>query len=557
MRAARWAGRLVPALALAALLSPAVALAADEPRREDRGELIVLHLYGSYHDMGRQQVELLGPVARRVYELQREEYRGVRARLGFGFALLDRIGVPLLVRLGPLYERSGLHDEMNGFADALDVSRADMTRAALAIAGASTVFAATRGATADGGAIIGRNADWWDGYGRRRPLVVHYHPTNGDLAYVLAGWPLVGAPVIGINEAGFATSFNFFVTDSPIGTGLPQWPHRRALQTARSVEEGIRAFTEVRQRGMPTFMVMADAGGDIAMVECVPADCAVFRPDGDWFAHANHARTPRMIPVDRYRSEDSFRRLAAMEAAVPPHLGRITPEVAARILRDRGGSRYVNDPVVGNLNVLNAAVVQPTARVLWHSTTMQPLAPFGEMVPFSVGAGVSRIPALLADPRLGGPEMAHEAAVVAEVRRAVGLFDEGQVEEARAIWDALAARREPILEPHRLAWARARVRWASGLLPEAEALLADADRDEAPFEVRSHALVVRAMIADRLGRRDDAVRLYRETLAYLATHPDYTDRFIAAPVRAWASAGVVERADGMIPPMPDLQYVPR
>jgi hypothetical protein len=43
------------------------------PRREQRGDLIVLYLYGSYREMGRQQVELLGPLARDIYDLHRAD----------------------------------------------------------------------------------------------------------------------------------------------------------------------------------------------------------------------------------------------------------------------------------------------------------------------------------------------------------------------------------------------------------------------------------------------------------------------------------------------------
>ena len=49
--------------------------------------------------------------------------------------------------------------------------------------------------------------------------------------------------------------------DPQVGLLLPQWPHRRALQRAESVGEGIRIFLEARERGISTFMVMADAAG--------------------------------------------------------------------------------------------------------------------------------------------------------------------------------------------------------------------------------------------------------------------------------------------------------
>jgi len=44
-----------------------------------------------------------------------------------------------------------------------------------------------------------------------------------------------------------------------MGLLLPQWPHRRALQSARSVEDGIRIFENARERGISCFIVMAAA----------------------------------------------------------------------------------------------------------------------------------------------------------------------------------------------------------------------------------------------------------------------------------------------------------
>jgi hypothetical protein len=535
---------------------PARATPGAVPRREDRGDLIVLHLYGSYYEMGRQQVDLLGPVARRMYAYHRAKYDRVRRAAGFRMQVLDA-GMSLLAWVGALYEDSGFFEEINGIADALSVSRGDVLRAMMATAFGSTVFAATRSATADGGAIIGRNVDWEDGAGTMRPVLMHVHPTTGDLAYVMAGWPLIGAPAIGMNETGFALSFNFFVTDEIFGVP-PRMRDRRALQTATTVADGLRVFTGVRRRAMPTFMVMADAAGDIAMIECTPSACAIFRPqpsDADWFAQANHARTEAMIPFDRYRADDSFRRLAAMEAAVRPHLGSITPQVAAQIVRDRSNSAFVNDATVANLTVLNSAVLHPASRTVWHSTAMQPLAPFGEMLPFSVGADVSRTPSLPADPRLGTAAMDHEAAVIADARRAGAWLAEGNVEAAGVIWDALAAQAEPLLHPDRLGYARAVVRMQTGRLEEADRLLAALRTDRAPFEVVARGLAYRGWIADRQGRRAEALAWYRQARAYLDQHVQWTDLSTEA-VRAFVTAGL-HAPHTTLPDSPDLQYVPR
>jgi hypothetical protein len=526
------------------------------PRREERGDLIVLYLYGSYYDMGRQQAQLLGPVAQRMYAYHLDKYRRGLAAGGLGLRVQD-FGMRLLTWVGPWYEQSGFFDEMNGIADGLGVPRADLLRAVVATAFGSTVFAATRSATQDGGAIIGRNVDWDDGDGTMRPVVMHFHPNNGDLAYIMGGWPLIGAPAIGMNEAGLALSFNFFVADEVVGVP-PQMRDRRALQTAKTVDEGLRVFTAAYKRAMPTFMVMADANGDIAMIECTPSAYAIFRPppDQNWFAQANHARTRAMIPFDRYRSPDSFERRAAMEAAVRPHLGAITPAVAAQILRDRSNSNYVNDNTVANLSVLNAAVLQPGTKTLWHSTTMQPQAPFGEMVPFSVAADVSAVPPLPAAPGLGGAAMQREAAVVAEARWAVRAYQAGDVAGAGAVWDGIAARQEPLLHPDRLAYARALVRLRQGKLDEADALLATVDAARAPFEVRATALALRAAIAAHRGRRDRATEYAAQARVYLDAHPEYTDGYTQALREAVGSGAVQPLTDKVLLDLPDLQRVP-
>jgi hypothetical protein len=513
--------RLIPCAALLALALFRAEAHAEPPSREDHGDLIVLHLHGTYQEMGRQQADLLGPVLRRVYEIQHADFERGLASLGATARWLNWGLFPLWTWIGPHYEESGLHEEAEGLAAGLGVPPVEVIRALFALSGGSTVFAATRSATADGAALIGRNVDWGDGLGARRPLVLDVHPSNGDLAHLFVGWPLVGLPTVGLNEAGFALSLNFFIADSQVGLLLPQWPHRRALQRAHDVAEGIEIFQQARLRGIAGYVTMADASGAIALIECLPSGCSVFRPDGDWFAHANHARTPEMIPHDLYRSPDSFRRREGMERAVTPHLGRLTPTVAASILRDRSQARWANESTVGNLNVLNAAIVHLASRTLWHSTSMQPHAPFGAYLPLRIGVGAADAPEIPAAPWLASQAAADEAAACADARRAIRLSDEGQLAEARAIWDRLGEAQGP-LDPARIAWERALVRWRAGETLEAYQALARLEAADAPFDVRAHGLFARGVLADALGRRGEALRLYALVQAHLDLHPEYT-----------------------------------
>jgi hypothetical protein len=302
-------------------------------------------------------------------------------------------------------------------------------------------------------------------------------------------------------------------------------------------------------------MVMADAEGDIAMVECTPNACALFRPEGDWFGQANHARTEAMIPRDRYRSPDSFSRRAAMENAVQPHLGRLTPELGVRILRDRGGSRYANAATVANPSVLNPTVVHPASGTLWHSTAMQPHAPFGEYLPFSPRADPPGAAPLAADPRFAAGEFQSASEEIADARRAADLARAGSFAEAAALLDRLAGLAEGHLDPARLAWARARTRWSRGQLAEAYRILGEIETAGGPYGVRAHGLTMRAILADRLGRRDDALRLYRLARSHLAEHPEFN---VFEELHERIALGLeAPQIDGSLPETSDLMRLPR
>jgi hypothetical protein len=529
---------------------------ATHPRREDIGDLIVLHLHGSYREMGRQQIELLGTLARDIYDLHRADWSALLATLG-PLAAVDWFLPRFWMTAGPRYEKSGLYQEIKGFGDGLGVSGPAAWRGVVgALGGGTTTFAATRTATADGTAILAKNTDWPDRYGQRPPMVTHYRPTNSDMAHVVAGWPLTPLPAAGMNEAGLAYGLNFFNADQVLALGLPHWPYRRVLQKASTVSEAIRIITASPNRGISGFISLADAAGDIAMVECTPGDSAIFRPEGDWFALSNHACTEKMVKHDRGRGPNSFARRLAMEAAVERNLGSITPETSPLILRDRSNSTYVNESTVANLAAFHSVVMHPASRTLWHSTMRQPLAPFGELAAFAPGSAGSPQEALPADPRLGTPEMDRETTIVRELREAMRLFDDGSVREAGAIWDRYGAKREPAVQPHRLDWARARARWTLGQLDEAVAILAELDVEDVPFDVRANALTATALVLDRQGQRPEAVAACRRAMAYLDENPQYNDGLIAPLRKRAADVLKAPQTAKPMPAFPALQGIP-
>jgi hypothetical protein len=495
---------------------------ASDPRRTEFGDLIVLDVYGSYQEMGRQTGELLGEEGRRVYELNMKLYRSTLGG-GLGSWIYDRIVLPLSVRF--LSDDTGLFEEAAGYASALGVSRTDMLRSQIGAGAAagSTVFAASRSATADGNALIGRNVDWVDFGGRLRPTVIRHHPENGDLRYISVAWPLLQLPTVGLNEAGLAFSLNYFATDPQMEPTSTSYPYRRILQKARTVEEAIELFQTDFPIVISTFGALADAAGEIALLECTTARCEVFRPEGDWFAHSNHARTEAMKPEDLFRGPDSLDRRRLMERAVESRLGRLDALQAAEILRDRSGHPFANASVVGNLFVLNAAVVEPARGILWHSDAMQPYAPFGQYVPITIGDASEHPAPIPASPYLETEKYRREAAAVARVRAALAahLMDD-DAETANELWELIFTDPPGDLDLSRisLGWAYSLV--AAGRFAEAASVL-DTHVDKASSrEARIRAAMLKGACADGRGRREEAAAYYGVAAALMGEVPDLT-----------------------------------
>jgi hypothetical protein len=544
-----WKNWLAAALSIA---FAAASAAANEPNRTDHGDLILLDVYGSYEEMGRQAAELLGEDARIVYELNAKLYRRTLQR-GLAAWLFDRVLLPVGVRF--MSDDTGAMEEARGYARGLGVSRTDYMRSQIGAGAAagSTVFAATRSATADGNALLGRNVDWTDFDGRLKPTAIRFHPDNGDFDYVSVAWPLLPIPTVGLNEEALAFSFNYFATDPQMVTTSTSYPYRRILQKASSVAEAIELFQSDFPIIMSVFGALADAAGDIALLECTTRRCEVFRPEGDWFAHSNHARTESMLAVDLFRGPDSLDRRRLMERAVESHLGRLDAARAAQILRDRNGHEFANASVVGNLFVLNAAIVEPAKRTLWHSDAMQPYAPFGAYVPIAIGGANGAAPAP------GGPIPAsrfleteayrREAAAVARVRAAQNahVIDE-DVERANELWAALFADppNDLDLAPISLGWALSLV--AAGRFDDATAALDAHVGTTARREERAAAALLKGTCADGLGRRDAAVAQYEAAAALMAEVPDQTSY---ASMRSLAAEG---RRRALAPDEVDLSW---
>jgi len=78
------------------------------------------------------------------------------------------------------------------------------------------------------------------------------------------------------------------------------------------------------------------------------------------------------------------------------------------------------------------------------------------------------------------------------------------------------------------------VRWRAGELEAAYEALVPLEAEDAAFDARAYGLAARGVLADVLGRREEALRLYALAQAHLDTHPEYT---FFDPLRARIVAG--------------------
>ena len=206
----------------------------------------------------------------------------------------------------------------------------------------------------------------------------------------------------------------------------------------------------------------------------------------------------RTADSDRRRARDGGGRAAS---ARRHHAGRGGRDPARSL-----ELRFINDSTVANLRVLNAVVVDPAARTIWHSTTMQPLAPFGEMVPLTVDGSSAggRVAAGRSAPRgrrasARGRGGGGDAASLAALRGRAGR-------RRRSHLGSLGGRRDD-----RSRAAAPRVGARAGALVDRQARGGRRAARRRPTSTRRRSrcgptrMVARAMIADRQGRRAEAL----------------------------------------------------
>lgn len=202
-----------------------------------------------------------------------------------------------------------LLDELRGIADAGDWD-AELIQAfpfALGYEAGCSVVAVSGEHTVDGKPLFGRNYDFFQSFGEFSELY-RTRPTD-HFASIGCSDHWVGRHD-GINEAGLTVG-NTFVPHYGYQPGIMfALASRAVLDTCQTVADAV-AFLEHIPHARNTNFLVADAAGDIAIVETSPEEVAVTHPTNGFGAVTNHFQSDAMAafeaPDEEVRSDSETR----------------------------------------------------------------------------------------------------------------------------------------------------------------------------------------------------------------------------------------------------------
>jgi hypothetical protein len=315
-----------------------------------------------------------------------------------------------------------------------------------------TSFAAWGGATGNGHLITGRNFDWEaaEVFSRDR-VVVMCEPDEG-IPYISLAWAGMAGVVSGMNRAGVSVTLNGAPSSLPSETATPvAIVARDLLQHSQNLAQALDTIRNAKVFVSTLWLVGSRVDGKFVVVEKTPDATHVREPENDSIICANHFQTSGLDNGARnlkyIREATSISRQSRMSELVQQERGKLNPESAAAILRDRNlpGGAFAGNGHRGALNALiatHATVMDLSEGIFWAASPPNQL---GKFVAFDLQDFSHELPerTILPDPMLASGEF--ERARVARTNLLEGqhLLKEGKTQEALELADKAEA-----LNPH-------------------------------------------------------------------------------------------------------------
>jgi len=248
-----------------------------------------------------------------------------------------------------------------------------------------TSFAAWGDRTADGGLLVGRNFDFYAGEEFAKEKIVSFVRPDSGYAFMSVTWGGFIGVVSGMNEQGLTVTINALPSRLPAGSATPvSLETREILQYARTIDEAMRIAGSRKMFVSESFLVSSTADRRAVVIEKTPDGLAVVEPSAGLMTCTNHYQSQDhgrpLHPPDDPDVEASTYRMARLNELID-RAGKLSPDLAASILRDRNGleDRPIgqgNEKAINQLIAHHAVIFQPDRLLAWVSEAPYQLGRF-------------------------------------------------------------------------------------------------------------------------------------------------------------------------------------
>jgi predicted choloylglycine hydrolase len=205
-----------------------------------------------------------------------------------------------------------LFEEIAGMAEGsgYELARVSMFALGLDAHPACSMVALAGQHTADGRTLVGRNHDWYYG-SLHYAAFLEVHPA-GAIPSLGCDMAMVGR-ADAINAAGLAIGITAVEGGRDHPGVMFHLATRVVLDRCRTTAEAVDFLQRIRHARSINFLI-ADSGGDIAVVEAAPGRVAVTHPDNGFAAITNQFQSEEMARYEKVsrRPQNSYQRLITL-----------------------------------------------------------------------------------------------------------------------------------------------------------------------------------------------------------------------------------------------------
>jgi predicted choloylglycine hydrolase len=341
-------------------------------------EILLIAIRGTHYEMGRQhglQVVHLRPliveaIEARFAQIESDSPNGTVAPLERFESLVREVDPPILEMIRGQAEALELDFDVLLRYDLGSYLRDDLTaRRAMASQGCTT-WAAMGSTTADGEPLLVKNRDCPLEHLPLQILVTASPAVGYRYIYVSsAGSP--GVFSSGMNERGLVVA-DTYVCSTDIGPGLPDYSlMMHILEEHDTVRSALDYTSSVPRMGRHN-LILADAGGDVAVVELGYHNLAIVEAQDGIVVNTNHfvSPEPRDCFVDTNpppKRGNSFHRYEKVTCELDATFGQIDVSFAQRLMATHDGplASICRHPMAGSDSAtLSTSIFLPAQRTM-------------------------------------------------------------------------------------------------------------------------------------------------------------------------------------------------